>query len=243
MNDIVKKDDTALVAITPMEMISQAIAKGADVDTIEKLMALSERYEDRKAHKSFIVAMSKFQKDAPPIEKLGKVAFESKKGGADTNYNYSKLPYIIQKIKPLMIECELTHSWKTSKVEGKTRVTCIITHIDGHSEESWLESEIDATGNKNNLQGMGSAVSYLERYTLLAALGLVTEEMDDDAQALSEISPAQCEELNKRLDDCGAGKKDFCERMGVESINKIQLKHYGKADNLIKSREKRLAKK
>ena len=44
------------------------------------------------------------------------------------------------------------------------------------------EAPLDTSGGKNNIQAMGSAVSYLERYTLLAITGLSTKEMDDDGR-------------------------------------------------------------
>ena len=52
----------------------------------------------------------------------------------------------------------------------------------GHSESTTLQSPPDASGGKNSIQAIGSAVTYLSRYTLLAITGLATGENEDDGQ-------------------------------------------------------------
>jgi hypothetical protein len=53
----------------------------------------------------------------------------------------------------------------------------------GHSEEgAVLEGAPDTSGSKNSIQAVGSTVSYLERYTLLAATGLAAKDQDDDGR-------------------------------------------------------------
>ena len=48
-------------------------------------------------------------------------------------------------------------------------------------ESTTLSGPPDTTGSKNDLQSIGSTISYLQRYTLLALTGLATFDMDDDA--------------------------------------------------------------
>jgi hypothetical protein len=60
-------------------------------------------------------------------------------------------------------------------------VSCIISHRAGHSEENSLSARHDTSGNKNPIQALGSAVTYLQRYTLKAAVG-VAAAADDDGQ-------------------------------------------------------------
>jgi hypothetical protein len=66
-------------------------------------------------------------------------------------------------------------------------VTCIIAHSAGYSEENSLSAPFDPSGNKNPLQAIGSAQTYLQRYTLKAALGLAAAK-DDDARSVSTQS-------------------------------------------------------
>ena len=50
----------------------------------------------------------------------------------------------------------------------------------GHSESTVLEAAPDSSGKKNAIQQVASTVTYLQRYTLLAACGLATKDMEDD---------------------------------------------------------------
>jgi hypothetical protein len=85
-------------------------------------------------------------------------------------------------LKSFIKECL---SWETHQDDkGNVGVTCHITHAQGHRESVSLKGPIDESGNKNRIQAVGSTVSYLERYTLLAALGLATGEDDDDVGGL-----------------------------------------------------------
>src|SRR5690606_9150039 len=62
------------VAISPMQLIELAISKDADVDKLEKLMQLKERWDKENARKSFIADLAAFQSKCPVIIK-------SKEGG------------------------------------------------------------------------------------------------------------------------------------------------------------------
>lgn len=46
-------------AATPMQVIAQAVANGAPVETMEKLLALQERWEANEARKAFVEAMAR----------------------------------------------------------------------------------------------------------------------------------------------------------------------------------------
>jgi hypothetical protein len=59
----------------------------------------------------------------------------------------------------------------------------------------------DATGNKNPVQQIGSTVTYLQRYTLLAATGLATSDSDDDGRGGAAASQGITE---KRRQECCA---------------------------------------
>ena len=51
-------------------------------------------------------------------------------------------------------------------------MTCVLSHRDGHFEETTLTAGRDDSGKKNAIQQVGSTITYLQRYTLKAALGL-----------------------------------------------------------------------
>ena len=78
----------------------------------------------------------------------------------------------------------LHHDWRTSQTpNGGVTVTCVLTHRDGHSEQTSLSAPADDSGNKNGIQQIGSTINYLQRYTLMAITGLAAQDTDDDGTA------------------------------------------------------------
>jgi hypothetical protein len=165
----------------PNQLIALALEKGADPGTLERLMDLQERWEANQAKKAYVLAMTRFKIEAPAvIAKTDKVDFTSARGR--TTYNYANLGTVIQEITALLGKHELSVSWKTAQEQRLVTVSCRITHSGGYSEDVTLTGPVDDSGNKNAIQAIGSVVTYLQRYTLLAALGLATGEDDDGRQ-------------------------------------------------------------
>jgi len=193
------------VMIEPhMRLIEIAVSSGADVEKIEKLMVLQERWEANNAKKAFNAAMSKFQSMLPIIEKQGVVDYEPKNGGARVYYQYARLEDIAQAIQPALKETGLSYRFKQSQQDGKITVSCIVTHKDGHSDSTEMVSTPDTSGGKEALKALASAASHLRRYTLTGILGVVVGGEDDENTTPSsepEKSTA-CypdEEFNKNL--------------------------------------------
>lgn len=163
----------------PEQLIALALEKGADPGTLEKLMDLQERWEAGNARKAYVTAMTGFKQEAPAVLIKGdKVDFSTSKGR--THYNYANLGSIVQEITSILGKFNLSASWETAQDEkNNISVTCHIIHEAGHRESVTLKGPADESGNKNQIQAVGSTVTYLQRYTLLAALGLATGEDDD----------------------------------------------------------------
>jgi hypothetical protein len=163
----------------PNQLISLALEKQADPKIIEKLMDLHERWEAGQARKAYVAAMTAFKQEAPAVlKKHDRVDFTSAKGSR-TAYNYANLGSIVQEITSILGKHNLSASWATAQEGANVTVTCHITHGAGHRESVTLTGPIDESGNKNQIQAVGSTVTYLQRYTLLSALGLATGEDDD----------------------------------------------------------------
>lgn len=190
MNEIITQDGTLEVIegeqrpLTPMDLITRAIDRGAAIDVLEKLMALQERAQGWEAKRAFESALADAKGEIPVIEKNRSVNFTTARGR--TSYRFEDLGQIAEAINPILGKYGLSYRWRTqqNRSEGTLRVICVISHRNGHSEENSLETSLDQTGSKNDQQALGSAVTYLARYTLKAALGLVVAE-DDDAQSVA----------------------------------------------------------
>lgn len=161
----------------PMNLIEKAVSNGGSIDQLEKLMDLQERWEKKEAEKDFHDALNKFQSEKPSIIK-------SKKGH---NSKYAPLPKIQKAIDPVLTKFGLSYRFEQSGENGKIKITCILSHSNGHSKSTHLEAGSDTSGSKNAIQAIGSTISYLKRYTLENALGLSADE-DDDGQTAPDIS-------------------------------------------------------
>lgn len=169
-------------AADPMvSMIERVVMNpDADLDKLERMLAMKERMDSQNARVSFARALSAARSNMPPIIKDATVDFTSQKGR--THYRHETLAGIAKQIDPILSEHGLSYRFRTEQGNGGVCVTCIIQHSEGHYEETSLTGAPDQSGNKNGFQAVGSAVTYLQRYTLKAALGL-SAEVDDDAQS------------------------------------------------------------
>lgn len=174
----------------PLEILQAAIDKGLDAGTLEKLMALQERWEANEARKEFVEAMNQFKKNPPEILKNKHVKFGS------TEYDHATLDHICEQIGERLSAHGISHRWTVEQADGRIKVTCILTHQRAHSESTTLEGPADTSGSKNAIQAIGSTVTYLQRYTLLAATGLAAKNGDDDGVD----SGPRLDDLNERLD-------------------------------------------
>lgn len=165
----------------PVDLISQAIDKGLGVAEMEKLLAMQERWEANQARKEFFSALADFQSKCPEIRK-NKTVDAALRDGGRLNYNYAPLPDIERQIKGLMKECGLTKRWETNEDGAKIVVTCIVTHTSGHSEKTTMTATADDSGKKNSIQARGSSITYMQRYTLIGALGIATADNDIDGR-------------------------------------------------------------
>ena len=189
-------------AVTPSMLLQIAVEKGTDIDQLEKLMDLQERWERNEAKKAYVSAMAGFRAECPAISKT-KVAHNSKHAG---------LAETIDQIKGLLSRHGLSHSWRTNQIEGVIAVTCCITHAMGHSESTTLQGNPDTSGSKNAIQSVGSTVSYLERYTLFAILGLASKDMDDDGglpEKKPRITEQQTLEIDAKINENGIDMDKF----------------------------------
>jgi hypothetical protein len=170
--------DVSPQPITPMALIQQAQAGGSSIEQMQQLFDLQMRWEENEARKAYNDAIAKFKQEDIFIVKDATVHFQSSKG--TTHYTHATLGGVVGQVTPMMSKHGLSHSWNTQQNGGSISVTCKISHRLGHSESVTLFAGADNSGNKNSIQQIGSTVTYLQRYTLLSALGLATS--DDDGQ-------------------------------------------------------------
>lgn len=160
--------------MNPSELLTLAVDKDLDIDKLGKLMELQKSWSADQSRKAFFEAMTNFQSEVPEIRKSKKVSF------GETKYDYAPLADITRQIKDKCKQYGLSYRWEIQDTKEEISVTCLITHLDGHSERTTMTAPPDTSGKKSAIQSRGSAIEYLKRYTLIGALGLSTTDSDVD---------------------------------------------------------------
>lgn len=125
--------------------------------------------------KELYKAISNFQKEVPTIH-------EGTKG---YGYTYSDLKTIFKTINPSLYKHGLGF---TQLLDGDTLKTIVFHYESGEQIESSVNIPQDVTlKGMNKFQVMGSAITYMRRYSLSAILGLVTDKDTDAAGEQKQI--------------------------------------------------------
>ena len=171
--------------VSPEALIMQAMNQGASFETIKEMLDLKERIQKQEAEKMFRIAMSKFQAECPVIIKSNGVDYTSKKSGTRVKYNYASLDKIIAAVKGLLGKYELSYTFTTNQSETSVTAICHAFHIAGHVESTLFTVPVDLEAYMNAAQKVASALTYAKRYAFCNAFGILTGDIDDDANALS----------------------------------------------------------
>lgn len=219
---------------SPLTIIERAVAAGANADQLGKLLELQERYEANEARKAFTDALTAFKANPPAIFKNHEVSHNGK-----PMYKHATLDNVCDVLNSALAPHGLSFRWETAtEANGIIKVTCILTHRLGHSERTTLQATADTSGAKNAIQAVGSTVTYLQRYTALAATGMAVQGQDDDGLGASRredgpISEAEAREIERGLEDTGSDKARFCAVFNIGSIPELKRSQIDKARNMI----------
>ena len=93
---------------------------------------------------------------------------------------YADLAEVINTVRPVLSKHGLSVMQFPSYSDGIVHVETVIAHKSGE----WMSEKCSAPAQKQDPQGVGSAISYLRRYSLAAVCNLAQE--DDDANASSK---------------------------------------------------------
>jgi len=230
VNEVIEAAATAVVktaqTATPATLLQMAVQQGADLDRLERLMALQERWEAGEAKKAFDDAHAAFKGEAVEIIKRKQVDFANKTGGR-TQYKHAELADVVDALSLPLSRHGFSWKWVPKQTPDWLEVTCTLTHRAGHSESVTLGAAPDASGGKNSIQAIISTKTYLERHTLKAIAGVAEKGEDDDGQG---TAPHPLEVWAGR-----AALAQSLEELGL--VSKDGAKHFKGAGNVEAYRE------
>jgi hypothetical protein len=126
--------------------------------------------------KALFKSLAEFQQEVPVIHK----------GAVGYGYSYATLTKIFEVINPLLKK----HGLGFTQLVGAGTITTIIFHVDSGEQIESVTNIPQGVPLKgmNEFQVLGSAITYIRRYALSSALGLVT---DKDVDAAGKIEKSE----------------------------------------------------
>ena len=206
--DLAKGDEKCVVTVIQPEtkdfgvspMLQMVLDKDIDPERLAAFLEIQSRYEDREAKKLFNIALSQFQENMPQVVKDALVSYKHNDGKGETNWHHATLGRALATLRADLGKYGLALNWKTEVRDVWVTVTAKLRHIAGHIEENVLSGPFDNSGKKNVLQQMNSTVTYLERYTGFAVLGVSPEDADDDGAGGAKAGVVENNEERINLD-------------------------------------------
>lgn len=215
-----------------------AMDPNVDVEKLERLLALQERYLADQRRTAFRAALARLQEKLPQITKMGTI--QDRDGRARNRF--AKIEDIDVAIRPMYTAEGFAFSFDSkSGAGGMIEYTATLSHRDGHEETKTLSLPVDNGAGRNAVQSVGSTTSYAKRYLLGMHLNLVTRDEDDDGAGGSgnePITAAQVAELRARLEESGGNPERFCKWLGVEDVAQVRLSQYGRALKFLEEKKR-----
>ena len=233
-NTVVPVSDAASL----MQVISRAATDPAvDVSKMERLFALYQQMDNQRKEQAFNEAMRAAQEQMPRILK--------NRENEHKHYKYSTLEELNKSAVPVYTAQGFGLSFGTADgaPAGCYRVTCHVSHKDGHSRDYQADMPFDMVGDKGNpnktaIQGFGSSMSYGRRYLTLMIFNISTTDDDDGAggRDAGTITAEQEATLLKLLTDNDLDVLAVLKWAKIERLGDLEAANYGKAFNALQTK-------
>ena len=190
--DLVKRPLPAPSSDRPSAVLAlverAALDPRADVEKLERMMAMYERLKAKEAELAYNAAKGRILKRLAGIKifKNKSALYEIEKGkpqrGTYEAFKYAPLEEIDKHLRPLLAKEDLDLSYSDEPLEGGgILIRGRLKHLPGgHYEDSFMPAPLDTTGGKSNVQAVGSTNSFLRRYVACNIFNIVVVGDDDD---------------------------------------------------------------
>lgn len=101
------------------------------------------------------------------------------KNGGTYNFKYATLDSILDLARPILARHGLAIVQSLNTDGQKIRLDTYITHASGQ----WIKAQAPINPVEDGIKELGSAITYIRRYSLTALLGLCADEDDDGSAA------------------------------------------------------------
>lgn len=217
-----RKNADAPAPMSPADLVAYAIQSGQPIEIIREAIALSKELRQAQALEAFDAAVADAKAEISP-------AIKNRTG--NNSKRYADFAAYAAVVDPIIGKHGLSYRFRTTQ-DDRIHVTCVLSHRAGHREETTLAGPSDTTGSKNAIQAIGSTLTYLQRYTLVQALGLAASEDDDGRASDGDSGPITEEQagfIRKLADDNGRDLAGFCKYFKIDAVPELLAKDFGRA--------------
>lgn len=214
--------------ITTAQLIQDGIAKGANLEALEKILQLREKDDAFKARKAFAKDFATAQANILPVIK--------KKLNPQTRSKYADLSDVIETTQPIYTKegFSVTFNEGDSPKDNHVRVLADVLHYLGHKEQYHLDVPMDGTGLKGNanmtaIHGKASSMQYGRRYLMCMIWNIPTADSDGNTQTAECINQVQLKNLEDLISLKNLDLASLLTYLEIESLKELPSTQYSKA--------------
>lgn len=254
--DLIVPTEAALPAPVPVvanepnsllpAIISMARDPSVDVNKLDALLRMQRELQVDQARQEAIQAFGRLSRAMPRVKKNGTISLGEDKttGKSKGAIPFARWEDIDKVIRPLLAAEGFTLSFNSAaraEAGGGLVVTGELMHSSGHVRVATIPLPLDTGPGRNNLQAMGSTLSYGKRYCAEMLLNIVREGDDDDGTkgGIAYITPEQCDELTKLIQETGTDERKFLGTMGADELGQIPQAAFTAGKNMLLSKKRR----
>lgn len=184
-----------------------------DVVKIQQLLDMQERIMSKQAEIDFNNAMAKLQEEMPVIKQSASINHSGRMIA-----KYAKYEDIDRMIRPIYVKNGFSLSYDSVYNGNVVEYRGTVHHVSGHSQNATIVLPSDSSGSKNQVQAMGSTLTYAKRYLITMLLNIITTNEDDDgASVQGKIIPITSDQ-EKKIEDL-MKKNDVPNKQVVDYFN------------------------
>ncbi|MCG7598828.1 ERF family protein [Halomonas sp. McH1-25] len=236
-NQVATREESAIQAApvhNDASAIIQVIERAAlnpdvDIDKMERLLQMQERILAKNAESAFHKAMTQAQTKMRPVVRDA--------SNDQTRSRYARLETIDRQVRPIYTEAGFSLSFGTADcpIQDHIRITCDVSHIEGHTKQYQVDMPLDMYGMKGNqnktaTHAHGSTMSYGRRYLTLMLFNIPMAHEDDDGNAAAQyraVTPFQAGQIAQSIKACPEVTQKWFSEMYGDPVNVPRTKFDG----------------
>jgi ERF superfamily len=247
---VVKPRKPLVAKIKPTNFLAVIAKAAADPnckpENMRALLDMQKEIAAEEARMAFTTDFIAMQAELPTINAKGRIEI-IKKGSdgqrikgrdpVEQSTPYATFNEINRVTRPILQRHHFALSFTTDAIPSGgvgLIVRGVLKHERGHQEVATLSLPLETSGSKNNVQGVGSSMSYGKRYAAVALLNLVSEAKEDKddngvaaGQTTFEVTPdakpkslaiEQSTALVALIKSSGVGLERFLEKYKLTAV-------------------------